>query len=295
MDVALADTVALCNFFTLVVGEVVSPTVLKLTLAVDRQEADVQNSDEEQLLSSFDREFELHVMTRRAGGEVEPNKAHRCLVSPAFDGSAYSEVLAGWMARRAGWKEAYRGLAEVCALQRQIGLERFLAAVRWFEAIPTFYMPSGERLPRKLLDRAASLGERLFTRSGHPVSADRLRSLLAPLNTPSLGARLHAAIQHLEERFGSGALPSDARERVKLITRFRGAAAHGENPLTGDTINDFYDSLLLAEAISWLLTLSALPWSFDRLEGSPWHPLRDKLIQLSRLAAERLNADSLTG
>lgn len=162
--------------------------------------------------------------------------------------------------------------------------------MRWFEAIPPFYMPPKDKFPRKLLDQAAALGERLFARSGHPVSAGRLRALLAPLNAPSLSVRLQAAIQHLEERFGTDVLPADARGRGKLITRFRGPAAHGENPLTGETIAEFYESLLLVEAIAWLLTLSALPWRIDRLEASPWHPLREKLRQLKRLASDRLKA-----
>jgi hypothetical protein len=115
LDAALADTIALCNFFTLVVGEVVSPTALNLVLNPELPEADVQVSAEDQLLVNLRREFDLHVQTRKAGNEVEPGKAHRCLVSPALDGGAYNEILASWMARRADWKEAYRGLAEVCA------------------------------------------------------------------------------------------------------------------------------------------------------------------------------------
>ncbi len=271
VDVALHDIINVTHFFSFVVGEVVTPTDVKIELGA---EGDFNGR----------LEFDLHLRFRKPGPELDPGEAGRCLISQPIDGANYAESLRSWLRRRSDWSQSYYLGTETLARKRETSRHRYLDAVGWFESIPLFYMQVGQAVSLAVMRDAARVASNVFAEKGVVVTENRLQQLLAPLNDQSLGTRLRGAMTHLRQRFGAMALPSEAEKKISKITGLRGRLAHGEDPLSSYDSRDIYELTLLVENICQFLTLSDLPWSLDRLNKAHRHPLQENRAILFELA-----------
>jgi hypothetical protein len=238
--------------------------------------------------------FEVHAAMRTAGSDLDSKEAVRCLMSAQIDGPAYQESLGKWFERRGEWCKSYDSMAQSLGRQGEITRHRYLDALNWFEAIPNFYSSEEPDLRREVIGRAAAAAHHSFQASGIDVSEERIYRLLAPLNAPSLGMRLRAAVTHIRKRFGLTTLPSRAENLISRIVATRGTLAHGNNNPGLDEARDFYELTLLVEAICSFLTLSALPWELRRLEHAHYHPLQSAVYTLRAFDVEHSNGAANT-
>jgi hypothetical protein len=275
----LVDLMTIANFYSFVVGEVVTPT--EVSIESGHEEAPVGRP-----------RFEFRTRFRRPGANLHPREARRCLISHPEDGDNYTRSLRLWVERREEWGQSYFFGSESLAQQKQITRHRYLDAAGWFESIPTFYLQSEPSISRQILGALTAAAKTLLNAKGVDVSENRLRDVLAMLRTPPLGARLRAAMAHIRARFGDAALPPRAEDLIPRMSGLRGRLAHGENPLSSHEAGEMHELTFLFETVCWFLTLSALPWNPDRLDRAHGHPMQFYRMNLFGLAKIRAAAAS---
>lgn len=194
------------------------------------------------------------------------------------------------MDRREEWLQSYRLGTESIHRQHEVTRYRFLDAIGWFESIPDFYLPEASKIPKSVVRDAASAAAKSFGENGHTIEESRLRSLLSPINVLSLSMRLRAAVDHIEQRYGSGTLPADAPTLCAIVASIRGSFAHGQNAFEGELGARVYEATILTEVICALLTLSGLPVNLDRIISAHHHPLNNWKQQLAEFYKTRSDA-----
>ncbi len=272
MQRAIHEVTRLCRFFTLIVGEEISATDVKVLGVSD---------------DAPDREFDLHLNFPVPPREISPDKAHRCLISIPFEGERYGQVLKQWFERAAIWDVSYSLMYQAIAERNHIGRNRYLNSVAWFESIPMFYLHKEELINRSDLDGAVKAAASVLNARGELVSHARLTGLIAQLNQPSLAIRLRSAVKFLKVHFGENSIPASVESAISQIVSIRSGYAHGGNPETEYPLDEIYLGASAAEYICFLLTLSQGSWTFDLLDRAFGHPLRNAKAWLEQLPVQR--------
>ncbi|MFD1952005.1 hypothetical protein ACFSGX_14625 [Sphingomonas arantia] len=265
---AITDMLSVCDFMSLMVGEVISPVSVSFVTEgeVDRWGA----------LPHYD----VHARWRPNGKDIDPQYGRRCLSTPMFDTETYQSALATWVNRQSRWLQSH-ALATVCLdNQREISRRRFLDAAAWFESVPTFYECQREEIKREVITDAATAACKVFIESGADVSIDRAQALLSPLNSASLSIRIADAMARVRATLGDDLLPERLDKLAKVLPRIRGKFAHGEDAFLGDLGHMVHDATLLFEVLSAALTLEELgvritPDSFG-------HPFSNSVTELQQ-------------
>lgn len=274
LRIGLQDIGTICDFFSLVVGEVVAPHAIK-----------VVSGETHELFGP--PTFDVHVTYRPPGKDLDPKFPFRCLISPQLDAVGYENSIAIWLDRRNEWLQSYRLGTESIGRQHEVTRHRFLDAIGWFESISDFYLPPADQIPKATVGKAARAAAKVFLAGGHEIDESRLRGLLSPINVLSLSMRLRAAISHIRQRFGTDALPPDSEELAGIIASIRGAFAHGENAFEGALGGRIYEASLTVENICKFLTLSAMPLDLHRISSAHHNPIIDARQQLFEFYKER--------
>jgi hypothetical protein len=272
LQAALFDMMAIINFYSFIVGEIVAPKAIQIECVSSNGDAHAR--------------FDFHARYRE-GKELYAKEAIRCLISHPIDGSLFEQSLRIWVRRREEWGQTYYLASESLALAREISRHRYLDAAGWLESIPEFYLPKGSAISREIIAQVVSSVRALFAEKGVDITEDRVRNLLAPLGAPSFAMRLRAAMAHIRLRFGPGALPERSEALISKITGLRGRLAHGENPLSAYEARDMDELTFLLEVVCSFLMLSELPWDLDRLERAHWHPLQHARANLFEFGRRR--------
>lgn len=257
---AIHEVTRLYRFFTMVVGEHISATDVKILAC---------NKD------ALETEFDLHLNFPIPDKEIASQNAHRCLISIPFEGKRYGALLRQWFERADDWDVSYSLMYQAISERNRIGRDRYLNAIAWFESIPTFYLPSADRIDRDSIDQAAKAAASILNADGEIVTHERMKGLLSQLNQPSLGIRLRSAVSYLQDHFGDEAVPTSVTASISRIVSIRSGYAHGGNPETEYPLDEIYLGVTAAEYICCLLTLACGAWSFDLLDRAVGHPLRD--------------------
>lgn len=272
---SIQDMICVCDFFTLLVGEVVSPIEVELTCEgqPDRW-GNLPN-------------FTVFARWREQGRPIDPQHGRRCLISPMFDSGVYERSLATWMDRRQNWGQSY-ALGTTCTQnQHEISRRRFLDAATWFESIPTSFESQRTKIPKRVLEEAADAASSAFSDRGESISAGRIKALLGPLNSPSLSDKVNDALLRSRIYMGADLIPDRLDQLASFLPRIRGRFAHGEDAFLSNLGHLVHEATLLYETIAYALTIEGL--GFHIKPESQGHPLLSTIRVLQQFAGEPPN------
>ena len=272
IQTGITDMLSLCDFMSLMVGEVISPISVSVVTegAADRW--------------GFPPHFDVHARWRPPGKEIDPQYGRRCLATPMFDAEIYQDAVASWINRQERWSQSY-ALATVCLdNQREVSRRRFLDAAAWFESIPTFYERPRSKVSREVIRAAATAAGIAFTDGGAEVTVERVQALLSPVNSASLAVRIADALVRARASLGGEMLPDMLDELAKMLPRIRGKFAHGEDAFLGDLGHLVHDATLLFEVLAAALTLDELDIKITL--DSIGHPFRTAITELQQFAVD---------
>ncbi len=253
------DLHCVANFLSFVSGAVIRANEVHLY---------VPNHDQQ-----YSDKFELHTPRPETHEGNNDKNGRWAILTLDRHQAAYIDALQKWFERRNAWKNSYNYFLQCLLLENSIGREHYLAALAWFESIPTFYLKNQEAIGKSAIRMAAQCAADKFAEMKFDVPKDRICNLLAPLNSPSLGARLRAATDHIKRRFGIAESFFLEDDTVKNIAKIRGQYAHGDIPEASFSSRQIYKCLLTVEAISYFLTLSEMPCDMQHIQDAHFHPL----------------------
>lgn len=265
---ALQDMFVVCNFMSLMIGEVVSPTTVK-----------ARTADDDDSQTGIPR-YDIYGRWRAPGKELRPQDGRRCMSAPLLGQTEFQTALAIWMDRKETWQQSYELGAQCLLNQNESSRRRFLDAAAWFESIPLFYQTPRTQIDKKTIAHAAEMASQAFIDRGAEVAPSRAQALLGNVNATSLGAKIADAMLLARSGTYASFLKPSLDAIAKAIPKIRGSFAHGEDAFLGRTGHLVYEATLLLEVLSAVLTLDGLP-GIRIVPEAGGHPLRQSLYELS--------------